>query len=142
MKRTIFWYAVSMALLTVGLKQVEYRYFIKDISLEFYISLIAIVFTVLGVWMGLKWTRKKIIATPPTSTLNPNNASLGALGISTREYEVLQLVAQGCSNQEIADRLYISLNTVKTHLSNLFLKLDVKRRTQAIQKAKEMTLIQ
>jgi ATP/maltotriose-dependent transcriptional regulator MalT len=70
-----------------------------------------------------------------------NEALLAQTGISKREYEVLELMAQGLSNQEIAEKLFVSLNTVKTHTSNLFVKLDAKRRTQAIQKAKELGLI-
>jgi len=125
MKRTILLYAIALAVLIFLLKQLEYRYFIKDFSFEFYVGLIAILFTILGVWVGLKLTRRKKIIV--------NKAS-------TDEFKV-KFIAQGYSNQEIADKLFISLNTVKTHSSNLFLKLEVKRRTQAIQKAKEMALI-
>lgn len=70
-----------------------------------------------------------------------NETELQRLGISKREHEVLELIAKGLSNQEIADKLFVSLNTIKTHTSNLFLKLEVSRRTQAIQKAKELRLI-
>lgn len=144
MKRSIFLYASALAVLILLMKQLEYRYFIKDFTLEFYLGIVALLFTVLGVWMGLKLTRKKkIIIEGNRSEANfkVNENLLQALGISNREYEVLSLIARGYTNQEIADRLFISLNTVKTHSSNLFLKLDVKRRTQAIQKAKEMALI-
>ena len=121
------------------LKFFEYRFFVHDLSLEFYIGLIALIFTGLGIWAGLKLTRKKVIMLGPEFVFNA--PELQRLGISKREYEVLELMAQGLSNQEIADKLFVSLNTIKTHTSNLFLKLEAKRRTQAIQKAKELSLI-
>ena len=112
----------------------------RDFSLEFYVGAIAILFTVLGVWVGLKLTKKKtIIITNPAFQFDQKR--LDERGISKREYEVLELMAKGLSNQEIADKLFVSLNTVKTHSSNLFLKLEVARRTQAVQKAKELQLI-
>jgi ATP/maltotriose-dependent transcriptional regulator MalT len=132
-----------MTLLIVLLKLLEYRLFIKDLSLEFYVGAIAVLFTILGVWVGLKMTRRKkiFVQQPVLNNFKVDENVLGQLGISNREYEVLELIAKGYSNQEIADKLFISLNTVKTHSSNLFLKLEVKRRTQAVQKAKEMALI-
>lgn len=142
MKRTIFLYGAVLAVLVFLLKFVEYRYIVRDLSLEFYIGLVAILFTVIGVWAGLKITRKKtIVIAQPAADFKVNEDRLRQLGISRREYEVLELMARGLSNQEIGDRLFVSLNTVKTHSSNLFLKLDVRRRTQAIQKAKELHLL-
>jgi DNA-binding CsgD family transcriptional regulator len=142
MKRTIFIYAVALAGLIFLLKQLEYRFFIKDFSFEFYAGVIALMFTILGVWVGLRLTRRKtIVVDRNAQEFKVNEDLMRKIGISTREYEVLQLIALGHSNQEIADKLFISLNTVKTHSANLFLKLEVKRRTQAIQKAKEMALI-
>lgn len=142
MKRTILLYAVTLALLVFLLKFVEYQYFVRDLSLEFYIGLVAVLFTVIGVWAGLKITRKKmVVITHPAADFKISEDYLRQLGISKREYEVLTLMARGLSNQEIGDQLFVSLNTVKTHSSNLFLKLDVKRRTQAIQKAKELGLL-
>jgi len=140
MKRTILIYGLSLAALIFLLKFIEYRFFIRDLSLEFYIGAIAIFFTVLGIWAGLKLTKKKsIIITNPAFRFDQTR--LDSLGISKREYEVLELIAKGLSNQEIADKLFVSLNTIKTHSSNLFLKLEVSRRTQAVQKAKELQLI-
>ncbi|GAB3544523.1 response regulator transcription factor [Spirosoma fluminis] len=140
MKRTILLYSVALAGLVTALKLLEYRFLVRMLPLEIYLGTVAILFTVLGVWAGLKLTRTKpVIVGPAVSRINgvlPETA-----GISKREYEVLELMAQGLSNQEIADTLFVSLNTVKTHTSNLFLKLDAKRRTQAIQKAKELGLI-
>ena len=113
----------------------------RDISLELYLGIWAVFFTGLGIWAGLRLTRKKIV----TVTIGPefvfNEAEMIQLGISKRGYEVLELMATGMSNQEIADKLFVSLNTVKTHTSNLFLKLDVNRRTQAVQKAKQLRLV-
>lgn len=140
MKRTIIIYGLSLAVLILLLKVIEYRFLVRDLSLEFYIGAIAIFFTVLGVWVGLKLTKKKtVIITNPAFQFDQTR--LDKRGISRREYEVLELMAKGLSNQEIADRLFVSLNTIKTHSSNLFLKLDVNRRTQAVQKAKELQLI-
>jgi NarL family two-component system response regulator LiaR len=142
MRKSIFLYAFAFAALVFLLKYLEHRYLRSDLKLEFYLGTIAFLFTTLGVWAGLKLTRKK--SAPPlpvTSGFVLNENLLRQSGISKREYEVLELMASGLSNQEIADKLFVSLNTIKTHTSNLFLKLDVKRRTQAIQKAKELQLI-
>jgi len=142
MRKTIILYSISLALLVLVLKVLEYRYFIHDLSLEFYVGLIAIFFAALGAWVGLRLTRKKKnIISAPFGVFKLNEDTLKQTGISKREYEVLELIAKGNSNQEIADKLFVSLNTIKTHSSNLFVKLDVKRRTQAIQRAKELRLI-
>lgn len=138
-KRTIFLYGLSLAALIFVLKYFEYRLFVRDLSLEFYVGLVAVFFTVLGVWAGLRLTRKKIVVASPDFLLD--ETALEKLGISKREKEVLDLIAIGLSNQEIADKLFVSLNTVKTHSSNLFQKLEVSRRTQAVQRAKELRLI-
>jgi NarL family two-component system response regulator LiaR len=138
-KKTIILYGLAMATLIFLLKYLEYRLIVRDLSTEIYVGIIAVLFTILGIWVGLRLTRKKVIVVGNEFILNENE--LQRLGISKREQEVLELVARGLSNQEIADKLFVSLNTVKTHTSNLFLKLDVNRRTQAIQKAKELQLI-
>jgi two-component system, NarL family, response regulator LiaR len=141
-KKTIILYGIVLAVLVFILKFIEYRFFVRDLSLEFYIGLIAVLFTGVGIWSGIKLTSKKVIVTTVSSgPFELNENELRRLGISKREYEVLELMAQGLSNQEIADKLFVSLNTVKTHTSNLFLKLETKRRTQAVQKAKELRLI-
>ncbi|NUO01017.1 MAG: response regulator transcription factor [Saprospiraceae bacterium] len=144
MKKTVILYGILLALLLWALKWMEYRYILRDLSLQFYLGLVAVLFSGLGVWAGLQFLKPQsdISDQHPKVTSPPNlEASLHALGISPREYEVLQLMAAGLSNQEIADRLFISLNTVKTHISSLYLKLDAQRRTQAIQKAKEHGLL-
>ena len=122
----------------------EYRYIISDLSLEFYLTVVATLFTTVGIWLGLKLTRKRVVTVhvPVASTaFEFNEQAMLQTGISKRELEVLTLMAQGLTNQEIADKLFVSLNTVKTHSSNLFLKLEVKRRTQAIERAKQLRLI-
>lgn len=139
MIRTALLYGVSLAILIALLRFFEFRFLVRDLSLEFYISLVAIIFTGLGIWIGPRLMRRKIVIVRPDFVFDPT--ALDRLGISKREHEVLELMAQGHSNQEIAEKLYVSVNTVKTHLGNLFLKLEVSRRTQAVQKAKELRLI-
>ena len=139
MRRTVILYGLALAALTALLKFIEYRYWLRDLSLEFYLSAVAILFTSLGVWAGLKLTRRKVVLVTPDFTLD--ESLLERLGISKREHEVLELMAQGLSNKEIADRLFVSTNTVKTHSSNLFVKLEVRRRTEAIRRAKELRLL-
>jgi NarL family two-component system response regulator LiaR len=139
MKRTVIIYGFSLAALVFVLKYLEYRLIVRDLSIEFYVGLVALFFVTLGIWVGLKLTRKKVVLIGPEFTLN--EPALQRLGISKRELEVLELMARGLSNQEIADKLFVSLNTVKTHTSNLFVKLDVTRRTQAVRRGKELRLI-
>ncbi len=139
MRKTIIIYGLALATLVAILKFVEYRFFAQDMALEFYLGTVAVLFTGLGIWAGLKLTRRKIIIADPNFKLD--ESQLERLGISKREHEVLELIAQGLSNQEIAEKLFVSLNTIKTHSSNLFMKLDAKRRTQAIQRAKELRLL-
>jgi DNA-binding CsgD family transcriptional regulator len=139
MHRTILIYGVAMAVLIGLLKFVEYRFFVRDIPLEFYVGIVAVTFTALGTWAGLRLTRPKVIETPAPFFLD--KANLRKVGISKREYEVLELIAQGLSNQEIADKLFVSVSTVKSHTANIFAKLDARRRTHAIQRAKELHII-
>jgi NarL family two-component system response regulator LiaR len=136
MRKTIILYGVALAALTVILKFIEYRFFVRDLSLEFYLGVVAVLFAGLGVWAGQRLTRRKVVIATPDFKLN--DGELQRLGISKREYEVLELMAQGLSNQEIADKLFVSLNTIKTHSSNLFVKLDARRRTQAVRRATEL----
>ncbi len=139
MRKTIIIYGLAMAALLGVLKLVEYQYFVRDIPLEFYIGLVAIMFTGLGVWAGLKLTRPKVIDRTVPFELDKTN--LQRTGISRREHEVLELLAHGLSNQEIADKLFVSTSTVKTHVSNVLAKLDATRRTQAVRRAKDLRLI-
>lgn len=129
-----------MAALVGLLKLIEYKYLVRDIPLEFYIGLVAILFTALGIWAGLKLTRNKVIEVQVPFELD--QANLQKIGISKREHEVLELVSSGLSNQEIAEKLFVSTSTIKTHVSSILAKLDASRRTQAIRRAKELRIIQ
>ena len=147
--KTIIIYGVCLALLLFLLKWLELRFVIIDHAQEIYIGSIALIFTLLGIWLALKLSRPKVktvviekeIYRSNTVDFKFNEEEMNKLGLSKRELEVLQLMAEGLSNQEIGDRLFVSLSTVKTHTSRLFEKLDVKRRTQAIEKAKRLALI-
>jgi NarL family two-component system response regulator LiaR len=139
LRKSIITYGIAMAGLIGLLKFIEYRFLVRDLSLELYLGLVAVIFVVLGVWIGRRVTRVKVIV--PESEFTVDDQELRKLGITKREYEVLGLIAQGLSNQEIADRLFISMSTVKTHTANLFLKLNASRRTQALQKAKELRIL-
>ena len=137
---TIALYGAALAGLVLLLKYFEYRYRIRDLRVEVYVGLVAVLFTALGVWMGSKLLKRRRQATETTSHERDQEA-LARTGLSARELEVLELIAQGHSNQEIADRLFISLPTVKSHSSKLFGKLEVRRRTEAVHKAKSLGLI-
>ena len=128
-----------MGLLFGLLKYVEYNFFVRNIPIEIYIGIVAVGFVALGIWAGRKLARPKIVKIGPDFEIDAKK--LARLGISKREYEVLELIADGLSNQEIADKLFVSTSTVKTHTSNLFAKLDARRRTQAVQIAKDLQLI-
>ncbi|MBX2844403.1 MAG: LuxR C-terminal-related transcriptional regulator [Flammeovirgaceae bacterium] len=142
MKKTILIYGLVVALLVVVLKVLEFKYFIRNLSVEVYIGVVAVLFVSLGIWLGGKVNvSKKTNEKVSFKTPELNTDLVKKLGISKREYEVLKLISTGYSNQEIAEKLFISLSTVKTHSSNLFFKLDVKRRTQAIQRAKELNIL-
>lgn len=130
-----------MAGLVGLLKLVEYKYFVREIPLEAYIGVIALMFTALGIWAGLRLTRPRVVEVEVQASFERDEAALKQLGISKREFEVLELIAAGLSNQDIANRLFVSTSTVKTHVSNVLAKLDAGRRTEAIAKAKEMHII-
>jgi two-component system, NarL family, response regulator LiaR len=140
-------YALSLALLLFLLKWLEWHFVIIQNSFEIYAGSIAVLFTALGIWLARKLIAPKVqtvVVEKPVYTNGNfvlNEAELNRLRLSTREMEVLQLMAEGLSNQQIAERLFVSLNTIKTHSSNLFLKLEASRRTQAIEKAKRLGLI-
>lgn len=140
-------YGLSLGLLLLLLKWLEWRFIVMDRAIEIYSGAIAIVFTGLGIWLALKLARpkwktvvveKEVYVTRETAI---NEKELARLGLSSREVEVLQLMAEGLSNQEIAARLFVSLNTVKTHTGNIFVKLDARRRTQAVEQARKLRLI-
>lgn len=138
-RKSIILYGVAMAILIGLLKFVEYRFFVRDVSLELYIGLVAVIFVTLGAWVGWRLTHKEAVVHGNGFAIDTDE--LKRLGITKREYEVLELISLGLSNQEIADKLFVSTSTIKTHSSNLFMKLDARRRTQAIQKAKELRIL-
>jgi DNA-binding CsgD family transcriptional regulator len=139
MRRTVILYGLAMATLLGLLKLIEYKYFVRDIPLEFYIGVVAMMFTGIGIWAGLRLTRPKIVEV--SGPFERDDASLKRTGISKREYEVLELISAGLSNQEIAEKLFVSTSTVKTHVSNVLGKLDANRRTEAIARAKKLRII-
>ena|SRR5574338_589397 len=145
MRKTVLLYGLLGGLLVVVLKLVEYRYLVLEHSLEIYGGIVALLFSGLGIWLGLKLTRVKTIEVvrevPVTGPFVRNDARLAELGITPRELEILEALAAGHSTREVAERLFVSENTVKTHTGRLFEKLDARRRTQAIQRAKEAGLI-
>lgn len=147
MKRHVIAYGVLGGLLIAVLKFIEYRYLVIEHSVEIYGGLVALVFAALGIRLGLTLTRPKEtivvreVAVPAPSTFVLNVERLEALGITRRELQILELIADGLSNREIAARIFVSENTVKTHSSRLFDKLSARRRTQAVQIGKQLGLI-
>lgn len=145
-KHTIL-YAVALALLLFLLKWLELKLIIVDNAYEIYMGAIAVFFTVLGIWLALKLTKPKTVVVEKQVYINNgpeftiNQTELDKLGLSKRELEVLQLMAEGLSNQEISERLFVSLNTIKTHSAKVFEKMEVKRRTQAVEMAKRLCII-
>jgi two-component system, NarL family, response regulator LiaR len=147
--KAIIIYSISLALLLFFLKWLELRFIIFDHSFEIYIGFIALIFTGLGIWLALKLSKPKIktlvaekeVYVVRNENFVLNTSLISQLELSKREMEILDLLAKGLSNQEIASTLFVSLSTVKSHIQNLFEKLEVKRRTQAIEKAKRLNLI-
>ncbi len=145
MTKTVLLYGLLGGVLIVVLKVVEYRYLVLAHSLEIYGGIVALLFSALGIWLGLKLTRtRETVVVREVAVVGPftrNEARLVQLGITPREFEILEALAAGHSNREIAERLFVSENTVKTHAARLFDKLQAQRRTQAVQRAKEAGLI-
>ena len=145
MKKHVLLYGLLGGVLIAALKLAEYRFLVLEHSLEIYGGIVAVLFSALGIWLGLKLTRVKTVEVvrevPVAGPFVRNEARVAELGITPREMEMLEALAAGHSNREIAERLFISENTVKTHTSRLFEKLQAQRRTQAVQRAKEAGLI-
>jgi two-component system, NarL family, response regulator LiaR len=147
MKRHVLIYGLISGILIAVLKWTEYRFLVIEHSFEIYGGLIAATFAVLGIWLGLKLTatRERIVVkevpVPARAPFVPDERKREDLGITRRELEILELIAQGMSNREIAGKLYVSENTVKTHSSRVLDKLGAKRRTQAVQFGKEFGLL-
>jgi len=148
-KKTVLIYGTLGGVLIAGLKFVEYRFLVLEHSLEIYGGIVALLFSLLGIWLGLKLTRTKVVVkevpvevrVPVPGPFERNDARREQLGITPRELEIMEAIAAGLSNREIAERLFVSENTVKTHAARLFDKLGARRRTQAVQRAKEEGLI-
>lgn len=152
-KKTILLYGLLGGVLIAGLKLIEYRFLVIEHSIEIYGGIIAALFAALGIWLGLKLTRTREtvvvrevpvevrVTVPSPEPFVADDARARQLGITPREMEILEAIAQGLSTREIAAKLFVSENTVKTHSSRLFDKLNARRRTQAVQIAKEAGLI-
>lgn len=138
--REIALYGLAGGVLITVLKFTEYRFLVLEHSLELYGGLVAVLFSALGIWLGLTLTRKRSQPAPAAS-FSVDQQRQTELGITPRELEILGLIAAGLSNREIADRLFVSENTIKTHSSRLFDKLGARRRTQAVQLGKQARLI-
>jgi NarL family two-component system response regulator LiaR len=154
MKRHVLIFGLVGGLLIAALQYTEYRFVIIEHSVELYSALVAILFATFGIWLGLRITRRRetiretvvvrevlVPAEAPALAFAPNTAHQQSLGITARELEILTLVARGFSNREIATQLFVSENTVKTHCARAFDKLGAARRTQAVQRGKELGLL-
>ena len=151
MKKHVLLYGLIGGVLVAVLKLIEFRYLVVEHSVEIYGGLIAAVFAAVGIWLGLRLTRARttvvetiVVREVPVPLRTPfvrNETAVEALGITPRELEILELIAAGLSTREIAERIFVSENTVKTHSSRVFDKLGAKRRTQAVQLGKERGLI-
>jgi len=136
MWRTILIYGALLAAGTFGLRWLEFQFLMRTHAAETYGALIAVAFLGLGLWAG-----KRLFRSAPPQPFAPNVQARESLRISDREFEVLTLLADGQSNKQIANRLEVSPNTIKTHVANLFAKLEVARRTEAIARARELGMI-
>jgi DNA-binding CsgD family transcriptional regulator len=147
MRKHILLYGLLGGVLIAGLRLIEYRWLVVEHSVEIYGALVAAVFASVGIWLGLKLTRntetvvvREVMVAAPLNFVR-DQGKVESLGITPRELEILELIAQGLSNREIAERVYVSENTIKTHSSRVFDKLGARRRTQAVQLGKELRLI-
>ena len=154
MKRHVLIFGLVGGLLIAALQYTEYRFVVMEHSVELYGALVAILFAAFGIWLGLRITRRREtiretvvvrevpVQTPlPTQPFAPNTTRQQTLGITARELEILNLIASGLSNREIATQLFVSENTVKTHCARAFDKLGAARRTQAVLRGKELGLL-
>lgn len=145
--KSVLLYGACLAVLLFLMRFMEYHYIIISNAQEVYTGFIAVLFMGLGVWITLKLAKPKkeiVIVKKEVFVDNAPSPDLDATiahNLSKRETEVLQLMASGLSNAEIANALFVSLSTVKTHSGNIYEKLDVKRRTQAVEKAKQLAII-
>lgn len=136
MWRTVLLYALGLALAAAAVEWLNHRYLLRGLSGEVYIGLLALGFVALGLWAG-----RRLTPAPAPAEFHRNDAAIASLGLSPRECEILALLASGQSNKEMARRLGISPNTVKTHIARVFEKLAVQKRMQAVEKARWLSLI-
>ncbi len=155
MKRHVLIFGLVGGLLIATLQYTQYRFVVIEHSIELYGALVAALFAAFGIWLGLRITRRretiretvvvKEVHIPAEASASepfaPNAATQESLGITPRELEILTLVARGLSNREIASQLFVSENTVKTHCARVFDKVGAARRTQAVQRGKELGLL-
>jgi NarL family two-component system response regulator LiaR len=147
MRKHVLLYGLLLGVLIAALQLIEYRWLVVEHSVEIYGGFVAAVFATVGIWLGLRLTRRtetvvvREVMVPAPVTFVRDQTKLESLGITPRELEILELIAAGLSNKEIATRVYVSENTVKTHSSRVFDKLGARRRTQAVQLGKELRLI-
>ncbi len=136
MKKTVLLYGFILALVLIGLKTIEYKWLVRDLGQHLYVFLVAVLFMLLGIWFSYHLLTKK--HAPQADT---NEAAIKALGLSNRELEILNKLAEGLTNQQIAEVSFVSINTVKTHLKNAFMKLEVNNRTEAVNKLRQLNII-
>lgn len=136
MRRTILLYGVGLGVFAVALEWLQYRYVVRAYAPELLLLVLAVAFTALGLFAG-----RRLTARAAPAAFERNDRAIATLGVTDREFEVLGLLASGCANKEIARRLGVSPNTVKTHVSRLYEKLEVDSRTRAVQRARELALI-
>ena len=155
MKRHVLIFGLVGGLLIATLQYTEYRFVVVEHSVEIYVAIVAMLFAIFGVWLGLRIARRRdrvreavvvreVLVVPEATAqepFTPNTANQQTVGITARELEILTLVARGFSNREIATQLFVSENTVKTHCGRAFEKLGAARRTQAVQRCKELGLL-
>ncbi len=145
MKRHVLHYGLIGGVLVAALQWTQYRFLVLDHSIEIYSAVVASTFALLGIWLGVRLNRRRAVpekaASPAAAPFVPDDGKREHLGITRRELEILELVAQGMSNREIATQLFVSENTVKTHCARAFDKLGAARRTQAVQRGKELGLL-
>jgi len=134
--RTVILYAIALAAGAAVLQWAEYRYLAHAFSFEIYLALVAVAFIALGAWVGRQLTPRG--ASP---AFEVNRAAIRSLGLTPRECQILQRLASGQSNKELARELHISPNTVKTHIARVYEKLEVRNRVEAIEKARWLAII-
>lgn len=145
--RPVLVFGVLGGLLMMGLKAIEYHYLVMQYPVEIFGTMVAAVFVTLGVWLGFTITKKpetvvvKEFVGEPPAQFRRNDSAVERVGLTPRELQVLELIAAGLSNKEISERIHLSENTIKTHLSRVFEKLGARRRTQAVQAAKELGIL-